>query len=120
MQTKMEPTEFQKRFHSELQIEVDRTIKARVIAGIELLKEKYGENWVEHIDMEKFDIANGERCILGMVYGRYTFGLERLAIPEHEGAVYGFSTLGGGVEDNWEDLQAAWIQELFHLAYEPA
>jgi len=112
----LEPTEFQRKHHSELQIEVDRKVRQRVLDGIELLKKEYGEDWVDHIDMERLDLSSGTSCVLGQLYGDWRSGCLSLGITHRDGE-FGFSGAGlsTGVLDQegfYKTLQAAWIQEL--------
>lgn len=112
----LEPTEFQKKHHSKLQIEVDRRTRRSVLEGIELLKKVHGEDWVDRIDLDSLDLMNGDRCVLGQLYGNYERGCKELSIESKDG-LYGFSFRGLRDEDDerphdWAMLNAAWFQEL--------
>lgn len=82
----------------------DDLIKKRVIRGMELLQERYGEEWVDHISPENLDLGDGGSCILGQVYGGYNDGLGKLRI--RNGSIYGFDSDNSGI--NYEDLNKAW------------
>lgn len=118
---------------TELQKEVDRNVRQRVLDGIELLKKKHGEGWVDHINLEELDLTSGECCVLGQLYGhRYGDGIEDLGITGN-GGNYGFDSAFidgapqfvlahmdddmGYLDDGWshwwyEQLQEAWQQEI--------
>jgi len=68
MSTPLHATEAEK---SPAMISLDRQIKSRVLQGIEFLKKEYGEDWVEHIDMKKLSLSDGDCCILGQVHPAY-------------------------------------------------
>jgi hypothetical protein len=69
----------------------DAALKTRVIRGIELLQKKYGDGWIEKIDLKTLDLGDGDRCVLGQLYGEYERGLETLAIKTFlDGAMYAF------------------------------
>ena len=113
--------------HSELQKEIDRRVRQRVLDGIQLLKEKHGEDWVDFIDLEHFNLKSGSACVLGQVYGSWEAGCEILGIKDEDG-LYGFSDLGigdlveevYGVTDYgwnpiWEDFEKLWRQQIAAL-----
>lgn len=85
---------------------IDETTLDHVKQGMTLLKIKYGENYVEHIDPKTLDLACGSDCVLGQLYGSYDEGLAALNIGN--GGDYGFDANGA----SYHELDAAWIQLL--------
>jgi hypothetical protein len=47
---------------------VDALVKERVQKGILFLREEYGEDWVEHIDLRALSLDDGASCVLGQVH----------------------------------------------------
>lgn len=102
----------------------DREILNKVLNGIELLKKKYGDDWVDKIDLETLQLSSGTRCVLGQV-GRATYG----------GKGYGemidllrrdFGELGDGydhgfisaVYDDYPRFNKTWKREISRLKAE--
>lgn len=50
---------------------LDAAVKGRVQKGLVFLREKYGEDWVEHIDMKTLTLSDGDCCVLGQVHPAY-------------------------------------------------
>ena len=46
----------------------DAVLKARILRGMELLKERFGEDWVEHIDIDSLSMHSPDQCVLGQLY----------------------------------------------------
>lgn len=82
----------------------DEKIKVRVIAGMELLKNQYGESWVNHIDPDKLIMSDTQCCVLGQLYGSY-FGMEREF--DIHGEDYGFDA-DLYYDIDYGDLDEAW------------
>ena len=101
---------------TDLEKAADEACLARVKAGIELLQEKYGRDWVEKIDLESFDIGSPTHCVLGQVYSNDA----RLADPLQSGYEYGRKMLYPGrpsFEYGFDGadtirLQRVWKQEI--------
>lgn len=85
----------------------DADIKERVLRGLELLRQEYGENWVEQITPESLDLASVSRCVLGQVFGNYNEAIARIDgdLEAEGGAAFGFDTEG----ESYEDLTDAWL-----------
>ena len=109
--------------HSRFQKEIDRRVKQRVLDGIELLKKKWGDDWVDHIDLDEFDLQDGSSCVLGQLYGgNYVNGLNALNI-NGKGGLYAFDDdgigdLDGFTEDVWDDFETVWRQQIAALQAE--
>lgn len=108
----MEPTEFQRKYHSKLQIEVDRKVRANVLNGIEVLKKEYGEDWVDKIDLDTLHLASATSCVLGQLYGEYGAGKRKIGLSENEAKESGFN-IGAGAR--YDVLDAAWIREIGYI-----
>lgn len=101
-------------------IALDAEIKENVLKGIAFLKKTYGEDWVEHIDMEILDLRSGASCVLGQVHPAYydTHGHEDgynaatdKFLHGKEGREFGFSaplSYYDVADDGWDRLQEAW------------
>lgn len=50
----------------------DEFVKERVIRGIELLKDEWGEDWVDHVDPSCLVLSSGKHCVLGQLYADAT------------------------------------------------
>lgn len=90
------------------QVDLDRKILNRVLAGIEFLQDTYGDEWVDKIDLETFRIRDGDRCVLGQIEGCYITAVERLGL-EGTTSSLGFST---GTDGEWKVLQKVWVDEI--------
>lgn len=66
----------------------DKKIKERVLTGLLLLQERWGDEWADHIDLRTLDMGNGSYCVLGQLYGSYMTGLSSLGI--NSGRDFGF------------------------------
>lgn len=97
-----------------VQEKLDALILARVKAGIALLEEKHGPDWVDLIDLPTLDLGSANRCVLGQAYGDYEYGLARLGLDQtdhdesDEAIAHGFETDCCG----YEELQKAWEKVL--------
>jgi hypothetical protein len=58
-------------------IALDKSVKERVQQGIEFLREEYGEDWVDHIDMKTLCLSDGSCCVLGQLEPIY------VGVPEY-------------------------------------
>jgi hypothetical protein len=54
----------------------------RVQAGVERLDSHLGPDWPLRIDLSKFRIESGTRCILGQLFGGYDSGRDALYAAE--------------------------------------
>lgn len=111
------------------QKEVDAEILERVKKGILKLERQYGPEWVEKFGgMKDFNLANGDYCVLGKVYGGYQKGLAALGVRDDEnedvedidyeirdetetGVSLGFNDYNGKLGQ----LQEVWKRELSKL-----
>src|ERR1044071_339073 len=95
---------------TEKQVAEDAAYKERVLAGIRLLEQKYGLDWVDKIDLDTLNLADVHCCVLGQLYDNgtrngYYNGLRTLNLYDTEGEAtrYGFST-----DHSYNKLQRAW------------
>ncbi len=95
---------------------VDEDIKRRVLAGIELLNEKFGPDWVDHIDPNSLILSDSSCCVLGQVYegavdydkdcDGFDAGVRLLGIRVPSD--YGFDIN----REDYDDLDEAWKEVL--------
>jgi hypothetical protein len=103
---------------SEEEQAVDRVVLARVRKGIELLKEKHGDDWVEKIDLRKLKLSNSSCCVLGQLYGKYENGCYQIwgrgTSRSDQPVEHGFMAHDWRMynQESWLELQRAWVQEL--------
>lgn len=91
----------------------DAEVKERVLRGMELLRRKHGENWVDMINCETLKLSSESRCVLGQIYGDYVPGREDLGLSQKEAALHGFDLFHDDSDgDTWESLEAAWRDEI--------
>lgn len=55
----------------------DEILKARIIRGMELLREKWGEDFVDHIDPGTLSLASPNYCVLGQLYDNAEVTIEQ-------------------------------------------
>jgi hypothetical protein len=60
-------------------------VKARVFAGAAFLDAALGTKWTKKVDAERLAISNGEACILGQVFGDYSYGIDELELIDADG-----------------------------------
>lgn len=86
----------------------DEDIKDRVLRGLEVLKEQYGEHWVDQITPGNLDLASVSQCVLGQVYGNYNDAIATIdgELEEEGGAAFGFDT---GHDESYLELRNAWL-----------
>lgn len=87
-------------------------VKERVASGVEWLDENRPD-WVDQINLDKFDIGDGCLCVLGQLYGDYWDS--PLIKKEYEGDHFGgdirayelgFNIVGTSQMD---ELQQEWV-----------
>lgn len=100
-------------------------IKRRATKGAAFLDEK-NPGWCKKIKLEELELANGDHCVLGQLYGTYVKGGELLFSTSledegfgklnHHGSRYGFFTsTHSSLDDNhqvYDILQEQWIKEI--------
>lgn len=95
----------------------DTDFAAKVAKGAELLdNERPG--WADDIDLESLNMAEGNHCILGQLYGDYVDGLYALGFTRGWGSRghgftlhVGWSSASDSMED-WYTLHALWRKEV--------
>lgn len=93
---------------SEAQKKSDALAVARVKAGIALLEENFGPNWVDSINPAMLTLSDSTYCVLGQLYGSYGNGRIELDIRS-TGFEYGFDA-GGDV--SYGSLDRVWRAEI--------
>lgn len=69
---------------------------------------EYG--WANRINISTLEMYDGQRCILGQLFGGYEKGLKALSISNEEASEYGFEDDADDV--SYHDLTKAWKQHL--------
>ena len=96
-----------------------KTIDQRVQAGIKFLDEKYGDKWIEKIDLGKLDLASNNCCILGQLDVNYTSHRKKLELDEDQCRAFGFNIICGrpenGGDGGFDNLSDVWQIELRKL-----
>lgn len=83
---------------------MDINVEKRVLAGAKFLDgERPG--WRNAINVELLDVADGNCCVLGQLYGTYSEGVEALDLSRGEIIDYGFDSSMGSPT---YDLTEAW------------
>jgi hypothetical protein len=102
---------------------VDEQLKEDVLAGLAVLKEQYGDGWVEKIDCKTLDLTSGSACVLGQVCGDFGEGVVAIhGHPDDDWAKeHGFFARNEDDEDNdtWSELDSAWHYVLCDSDGEP-
>lgn len=97
----------------------DEELKERVLRGLEVVRERYGDDWVDHIDPLRLDLSSPTRCVLGQLESQHTGGMAgndpfMFAIAAIDGDVendpfmFGFDTDEEG-EYGYSELTEAWL-----------
>jgi hypothetical protein len=98
-------------------VKLDERIKENVLRGLDFLRTTYGEDWVDHINLETLQLSDSSSCVLGQVHPAYHGGTSssgyhdaidryRETLGEH-GTEHGFY-----VRNGWKRLQARWEKEI--------
>lgn len=79
----------------------DELVKVRVLAGIEVLNEKYGPDWVDKVDPATLCLSSTNACVLGQVYHRAEVPEAKRGLPMASGDGYwrALLILNGEVEE---------------------
>lgn len=109
----------------------------KIDRGVELM-DKVNPEWVCKINLDVFDISNGETCVLGQIYraeyqeieryqygeievdpkenfaNPYSLGLKRLKLKN--GSKFGFHV--GNGDRFWANLNQEWKQMIYQLKRE--
>lgn len=83
--------------------------------GAAFLDERVGLDWPLKIDLEVFDLAVTDKCVLGQLYGEYSVGVDRLLRRDLDAADYGFWALSSY---GWDGLDACWREVIGELQAE--
>jgi hypothetical protein len=92
--------------HTPRQRRADDLIRERVLRGLHVLKEKWGADFADHIDLDTLDLAETDACVLGQLYANaepsgdqwdaymHETGMIR---PQDDGYARGLAILDGAV-----------------------
>ena len=90
-------------------------VETRVKAGMALLDEKLGPEWVLGIALDTLLISQDCQCVLGQRYGRYKYGGADLFGADWGNRVaseYGFHVGWSSGENGWAELTAVWREAI--------
>jgi hypothetical protein len=92
---------------------MSKVLKERAARGAELLDKMY-PGWHNNIDIFTLDIAYGEQCVIGQLFGSFNKHLKRLdhVIPEDKEHKFGFNMRRPCKDKTWAKLNKAWIKEI--------
>lgn len=81
----------------------DEVVKERVLAGIEVLNDKYGPDWVDKVDPATLCVSSTIACVLGQVYHDAEVPAKRWRdMVSDDGYWRGLLILNGEVEEHPE------------------
>lgn len=94
--------------------------KSAVKAGVAFLDDNASEyasltDWRNKLDLSKLNIASGQSCVLGQLFGDYTTGIDRLGLTSTSARRKGFEsdTYGDyGDSVTSDELNQAWKEAL--------
>lgn len=85
-------------------ISVPDTVEEAVSFGIAVLDE-HAPGWATGIDVETLYLKDGDRCVLGQLFGDYGVGCDMLDLYDDTPERCGFTASG---YRPWAPLQAEW------------
>ena len=95
-----------------------RTIQERVEAGASFLDEHYSDfewdKWDKRIEISSLHMENDRQCLLGQLYGHYTFGRWTLDISRDTSAELGFAAFDRKSAESFNLLTAEWRKVIFN------
>jgi hypothetical protein len=92
----------------------------RVSNGAWLLTKYFGPGWQESVDTEDFHMDQGDKCVLGQLFGSYFAGLRALGINAdffatvenaeaiEQRSLNGFTLSAGHPVEDWYALDREW------------
>ena len=91
---------------------IDAELKARVERGLALLRETHGPNFADHINLKTLELEHDSVCVLGQLYGNYSYGVNELFDGSlQESVKHGFD-LAPGDDANFSQLDVIWQEAL--------
>lgn len=92
----------------------DERLKFRVLAGLEALREEFGDDFADHIDPAKLDMSDVQWCVVGQALrdgDRFKISNPAIATFSH------MLGLDEDVDATYDTLDNTW---LYVLGHEPA
>jgi hypothetical protein len=86
-------------------------IPEEVKAGMALLDERVPE-WRKKVNPSSLNMSSCFSCILGQVFGRYSYGVKELELGEDDPQELGFLTRDYGSYGEFRELTQAWKEAL--------
>lgn len=95
------------------------TAADKVDAGITFLSEREPRRFAR-VTAHGFNIRDVNKCALGQMYGHdapsyssgYDQGITKLGLTFDQACAYGLTAFAGSNAQEWDDLQAAWLNAL--------
>ena len=87
----------------------------RVALGIKYLDRELAAGWRNKISLDRLNLAIGNDCVFGQLYGWYSSGQDRLGLSDGQAYDLGFTNFepdnGANVGD-YSELTAEWVRQL--------
>lgn len=68
--------------------------------------------WTNRVDERTLDMTSPERCVLGQVFGSYSYGLEQLGLRNRIAYGFDLNDLDFIFPFAWTRLRQAWKREI--------
>lgn len=99
------------------------TMEQRIEAGVAFLDGEFGKMWVHAIDLDRLNLGDGHRCVLGQLYanearvsiaGGYFVAIDEFGMSDWRSDHLAFTQYRG----TFEGLTRRWVQKLRQLQTE--
>ena len=80
------------------------TVEEAVSFGVAVLDE-HAPGWADSVDADTLYMSDGDRCVLGQLFGGYEYGCDRLGLYDDTPTRCGFNVTG---QKPWQPLQDEW------------
>lgn len=85
------------------------TPQRAVELGVAFLDE-HDPDWADRIHPANLDLWSPTCCILGQLYGDYTFGLRRYGLDDDDGIRFGLNVPLAAAQQRMAELRDAWCE----------
>lgn len=100
---------------TELDYEDRQLLRKRVYLGAEWLDEKR-PGWWQSIDLDRLDISDCDRCVLGQVFGGFLVGVQKCGLLSYPSLTDMGLALDyrydGQRDDYWAVVKDAWCEQI--------
>lgn len=93
---------------------IPETADEAVARGVAVLDQVRDDDWRSLIDLEDFNIASFNTCVLGQLYGDFGSGVEALFGPDCPSNIAGAHGFDLTRNYGTAGLQQEWLEELSH------